>query len=135
MSKPPLASISNPKVYSAEQYASDMAVLVPRAISDLHKCGLLITCGHCGSPHDGTSVAFHACTEHGTITAVEIIAVCDTCTSYPLLPPEEWTHVNEASGLFYEIEHWWATVQRFRFRQLLRSVQGPCAIIGGRDWE
>ena len=128
---------SNQQGYTAEQYSADVAAVLPYALSDLHYFGMMTTCGHCGGKHDGGSFAIQACNEQGKIVAVEIVAVCNTCMSKPLLPPEQWRHVGKTSGLFYAEEHWAAAVQGLRMQAwhaLLRVVRGPCMIIGGLPW-
>jgi hypothetical protein len=118
--------------YTAEQYVADLADVLPDAIPILYRIGILTICGQCGGAFDGRGFAVQACSENGTVAAVEIVAVCGFCVNRPPLPPEEWQYVNNTSALFYVRESWAEAVRRLRFLPLLSSIRGPCAILSGR---
>ena len=122
--------IPNPKGYTGEQYAADLAVVVPGAFYDLQRCGFLTACAHCGGPQTGQGHAIHAYSQDGKCTDIRVVAICRSCLAGPILPAAEWRHVDDDSCLFHDDEYWWESVQTLRMFPILNGRYGPCLILG-----
>lgn len=105
----------NLRAYTAEQYAEDIATILPSALPELRSIGRMTTCAHCGSAHGGICFAIHKCIEDGVTTDVEVVAVCDSCAADGLMPPQQWAYVGETSGLFVAEENWAEFARTLRF--------------------
>jgi hypothetical protein len=123
--------IPNPEGYTGELFIADVIDVLPGAMYDLHRCGILTICGHCGEPQAGGVVMINTLAEHEKIIAVEIIAVCRTCLNTPLLPMADWQHIGDDSRLFFEEPDWSEAVQRLRLLPVLSGRYGPCVVMGG----
>ena len=123
--------IPNPHGYTGEQYAADLVSVLPGAIYDLHRCGFLNVCAHCGGPQTGDGTAIHTYPAQGKCTDVRVVAICNTCLSGPISPPANWSHVGDESCLYYDEEYWWDVVQKLRLLPALSGRYGPCVVLGG----
>lgn len=102
----------NPQGCTVIKFAQDIIPVLPVALPQLRKLGLMTTCAHCGKPHDGATFIVRCRTVPGEFTEVHILALCNTCAINPDdLPKNDWAHVCESSGLF-PLEHEWATLIR-----------------------
>ncbi|SPA46772.1 hypothetical protein [Cupriavidus taiwanensis] len=101
---------TNPPGYTAERYMEDLQAVLPFALPELRKIDRLTTCAQCGVMENALNFVFHHIKD-----GLEVAVVCNTCIEKGLLPPHQWQHADDASGMFVAREHWAAFAKVLRY--------------------
>lgn len=97
----------NSQGYTVAEFAHDIAPLLPLALPEFRKHGLMKACAHCGNQFgSGSFVLRHRRGQHGAVEA-HILIICDSCAEDPAeLSPNDWPHVRIGCGLLLQESEW-----------------------------
>lgn len=107
-----------PPSYNVAQFAQEISPLLPLALPEFRRCGLMKACAHCGNPLDGvTFVLRNGKTPSGN-TLAHLLALCDACARRPAdLSPHDWPHARVGGLLLQQCE--WAQFTRVLRRHVM----------------
>lgn len=97
---------TNPPGYTADRYMDDLVAVLPYALPELRNIGRMTTCAQCGAVKDDLQFVFHHIKDGSRVIEIEVGVVCNACIDDGLLPPRQWQHACDASGLFVTRKHW-----------------------------
>jgi hypothetical protein len=113
--------------YTAEQFAADVIAILPLALPELQKLGVMKICACCGKPFNDGTLVVRGGRDQSQSIEVSILALCkadrDTLTK---ISPNHWAHVSEASGLFPTEREWAPLIQALHYCAMvtLHKVHG-----------
>jgi hypothetical protein len=72
---------SNRKGYTAAQFAEDIGPLLPFALPEFRRLGLMKTCAHCGKTLDGVTFVLRSRTVQHGVTEAQVLTICNACAT------------------------------------------------------
>jgi len=120
----------NSQGYTVAQFAQDIKPLLPLALPEFRRCGLMKGCANCGKTLDGvTFVLRNRKLEHG-IAEAHLLAICNTCATSPAdLSPNDWPHARVNGGLLLQEYEWEQFTRVLRRHVMTRLHDGFGGVI------